>query len=384
MIPRVVLVGASGYGSIYLRELLGNPDVGAELAGVCDIRPDIAQRVPVLKEKGVPVYTSLEEFFQKDHADLAIIVSPVHYHTEMALLCFAHGAHVLCEKPLCLTVEEALKMEEAARAAGKFLAIGYQLDYRRDVLALKKDILAGRFGRPKRLGICHCFHRGAKYYARNSWAGRISVDGREVFDSPFTNACAHQFQMMTFLLGDTLSSACDITGVDAELYHGNPNVENYDIAAMRFYTDKGVPIMYYTAHPLQADLEPTGTFEFEKAIITVKGESPQIKAVLEDGTEIDYTKINPGLGLQKLYDALECVRHGGAPVCGVEADLAHIKAVRMVQKQPIRQVREELRRLVPVEDDVFLVVDGLEKTLLESAKAWALPREVGLSLEALK
>lgn len=380
MRPRIVLVGASGYGSSYLRELLGDKDTGADLVGVCDIRPDIAERVPILKERNIPVYDGLEAFFAAQSADLAIIVSPVHFHTEMTLTCLAHGANVLCEKPLCLTVEEARRMQEASRAAGKFLTLGYQLDYRRDVLALKKDILDGRFGQPRRLSIYHCFHRGAKYYARNGWAGRISVNGREVFDSPFTNACAHQFQMMTFLLGDTMASACDVTGVDAELYHGNPNVENYDIAAMRFHTDKGAPIFYYTAHPLKADLGPVGVFEFEKATVYTEQERPVIKAVLSDGTEIDYSRIDPGLPMQKLYDAIECARGGSAPLCGVEADLAHIKAVRMVQQQPILPVRDELRHVIDMDGDAFTVIDGLEEALVGSAKSWALPREAGYRL----
>lgn len=86
----------------------------------------------------------------------------------------------------------------------------------------------------------------------NNWAGRITCQGREVFDSPFTNACAHHFQMLTFLLGPTMRTACDIESVQAELYRANPTIENYDIAALRFQTAQGLPLLYYTAHPINS------------------------------------------------------------------------------------------------------------------------------------
>ena len=377
--PRVLLIGVGGYGNVYLREMI-TCDTGADIAGICETDPCIGERFPFIAQMRIPVYSTLEAFYAENTADLAVIVSPVHFHTEMTLTCLAHGTHVLCEKPLCLTLEEADRMAKASQAAGKFIALGYQLNYRRDVLALKRDILSGRFGRPKRLAIYHCYRRGAKYYARNDWAGRIRVNGREVFDSPFTNACAHNFQMMTFLLGASMRSACDVASLEAELYHGNPKVENYDIAALRFRTADGVPLLYYTAHPLKSDLGPRGVFEFEKATVTFDSEKPSFKAVLQDGEQIDYAAVDPGSPLQKFYDALACVKDGGAPICGIEADRAHIRAVRMVQQQPIRPVREDLRCTMEANGDTFLYIRGLDEIIMASARAWALPGEIGYKL----
>ena len=173
------------------------------------------------------------------------------------------------------------------------------------MLALKNDILSGRFGAPIRLGILHGYRRGADYYRRNDWAGRIAVNGREVWDSPFSNASAHNFQMMAFLLGNALHTACGITGVQAELYRGNPLVENFDIAALRFSTDCGAELMYFTAHPIEPDeLGPRGILEFEKGTITLGPEHPSFRAKMRDGTCVDYARIDPGPPLQKLVDAL--------------------------------------------------------------------------------
>lgn len=378
--PRILLVGVCGYGGIYFREMTSR-DTGADIVGICEISPDVDAKFPLIGEMGIPVYKTLEAFYENNAADLAVIATPVHFHAQMALTCLEHGSNVLCEKPLCLTTDEVAQISACCEATGKFLALGYQLNFRRDVLALKRDILSGRFGAPIRLGIYHCYRRGAKYYARNNWAGRIMVDGREVFDSPFTNANAHYFQMMTFLLGTDMHTCCDVLDVDAELYHGNPDVENYDIAALRFRTDRDAALYYYTAHPLKTDhLGPVGTFEFEKGTVTFDSEAPSFKAVMADGTTHEYTQPTAHGVLQKFYDAIDYVKTGGVPMCDAGADYARIRAMRMVQAQPIRMVREELREHIEVNGDTFLTVKGIEDVFVQCAGAWALPSEIGLSL----
>mgnify|MGYP001048495648 CR=1 FL=1 len=250
-----------------------------------------------------------------------------------------------------------------------------------DVLALKQDILAGRFGAPKRIAVYHGFRRGANYYARNDWAGHITCHGREVFDSPFTNACAHHFQMLTFLLGPTMRTACDITGVQAELYRGNPNVENYDVAALRFKIAGDTPILYYTAHPIRTECwGPVGVMEFEKATITYTGEKPVFHGVMADGTPFDYDAVDPGGDMQKLVDAITATVTGEPPICGVEADLPHIHAVRLVQQNPITPIRPELVEQVEQDGDCFYFVKNLEETLADCARHWALPGELGIKL----
>ena len=117
--------------------------------------------------------------------------------------------------------------------------------------------------------------------------------------------------------------------------------------------------------------------EFEKGTITFEGEEPQFTAVMNNGVRIDYTHVDAGPGTQKLYDALDCIKNGGAPICGVQADFAHIRAVRMAQALPIRPVRITH---FDENNDHFTVVRDLGKIFLESAKQWKLPSEAGYEL----
>lgn len=377
--PSIVLISIGSYGQRYLVEVAGR-DVGADVAGIVEPATNLKERFPVIEERCWPVYPSLEAFYAEHTADLAVISSPIHLHMEMAIACMRHGSHVLCEKPLCLSVEDALRMDACSKETGRFLAIGYQLNYQRDVWALKQDILSGRFGAPRRIRVLHAMRRGAAYYARNNWAGRITVDGREVFDSPFANACAHNFQLMCFLLGPDMESACGVTGVGAELYRGNPHVENLDIAALRFHTDVGAPILYYTAHPLRTkDLGPDGVMEFEHATVTYSP-GQRYQARLDSGEIIDYGQIPPTGSMQKLDDAIACIRDGGHPICTVAVGLSHIEAVRMTQRQPILPVDPSHVDILEEGGDTFFCVRNLEETLSRAAQAWALPREIGMTV----
>ena len=383
---RVLLVAVCGYGRVYLNEMKKGVE-GAELAGVVEVRRDVLEMEPWLAENHIPVYRTVGDFYAENSADLAVIVSPIHLHTEMVIACLRHGSHVLCEKPLCLTLEEADRMQAEAERAGRFLSLGYQRDYRWDVLALKREILSGKLGKPLRVRVLHGFRRGSKYYARNGWAGKISVNGQEVLDSPLQNACAHGFQLACFLLGKDMPSACGVTKVDAELYRGNPNVENYDTVALRAETDVNVPVLFSSAHPIPQDFwGPTARYEFERGTVLMAApagcDEEEITVIYADGTARELTReMGSTPYMEKFYAAVRCAREGGAPICGVAAERAHISAVRLAQEHPITDIApENVDVIETAENGTYWYVRGLTEKLTRAAEQWCLPHEAGITI----
>ena len=377
---KVLIVGAGGYGSGYVRALTSR-DYGAEIAGVVDVMENVNVVCPQIDEHRIPVYRTLADFYKEHTADLAILASPIHLHTPMSIECMKNGSNVLCEKPLCLTTEEIESLDKCCLETGKFLAVGYQMNYRSDVQALKKDILSGKFGSPLRAKCLHTYRRGSIYYARNNWAGRISVNGHEVFDSPFTNACAHNFQLLTFLFGKDAESACNITGVKAEMYRGNENVENYDIACMRFSTDIGADILYYTAHPISSEVfGPYARIEFEKAVVEY-GVDHRITARMATGEVIDYGEADLDAYHYKLENVIACIKKGKTPACTTKSEFGHVRAVRMVQALPIEDIDKSHVDIVQDERrGTCYHVKNLEEYLKSSFDNWALPKEIGIEL----
>ena len=127
-------------------DALTKEDLGADLVGICDMRADLPERIPRLRERHIPVYPTLEAFYAAAHADLPF--SP-HRCTFMRRWRFPASPTVpMCEKPLCLTVKEARAMAEGAARAGRFLSVSYQLDTGGMCSPLKTIFYPGASARP--------------------------------------------------------------------------------------------------------------------------------------------------------------------------------------------------------------------------------------------
>ena len=187
-VVKILLLGICGYGSNYIKEISERDIPGIKIEGICEVVPNAADLYPIIKEQNIPIYQTPEDFYKEHTADLAVVSTPIHLHYSQIVTCLTHGSNVLTEKPVCTSVEGARKLEQLEKETGKFISVGYQLNYSRDVLALKQDILDDRFGKPIYMKALHAMRRGDKYYARNSWAGHIDVKGCAVNDSPFNNA----------------------------------------------------------------------------------------------------------------------------------------------------------------------------------------------------
>ncbi|MCD8222810.1 MAG: Gfo/Idh/MocA family oxidoreductase [Clostridiales bacterium] len=381
---KILLVAIGGYGANYIKELTEKNVTGVSIEGVCEVMPGIRERFPVIEEQKISVYRTLEEFYREREADLAVISTPMHLHYSQARYCLEHGSHVLLEKPVCTSIEDARKLEELEQETGRFVSVGYQLNYQRDVIKLKEDIRDGVYGKPILMKAMQAVRRGSNYYHRNNWAGKILSGGWEVNDSPFSNASAHQFQVMTYLLGEEREKAEEIAEVTGELYRANHHVENYDTAAVCVHTVKGVPIYYYTTHAMaEKKLGPVSEYRFTKGTIYYGkdfGEGPvsEYVAVMKDGRIRSYGDIPKGERLQKLYDAISHVREGGRPVCGVQCAIPHLYAVLELAKLPIIPIREEELEHVKEDGESFCHIRNLREIYQTCYNNQWMPSEYGV------
>src|ERR1700728_2663986 len=151
-VKTVALVGLGGYGYIYVNALL-DPRAASKVSFVAGVDPafEACTRLAELKEKRIPTFRSLEEFCAAGRADLVILSTPLQLHCEQSCFALAHGSHVLSEKPLGAHPDQARQMIEVRDRTGLQLAIGYQWSYSAAIQNLKRDISAGRYGRPKSL-----------------------------------------------------------------------------------------------------------------------------------------------------------------------------------------------------------------------------------------
>ncbi|THF76713.1 Gfo/Idh/MocA family protein [Cohnella fermenti] len=331
---KIVLAGIGGYGAHYVRELLkGEGEYPYEWVGAVDPYPANSPFLVELAARSIPVYDSLDRFYESADADLAIISSPIQYHGPQTCLALSHGSHVLLEKPLCARMEDARRMIEARDRAHKFVAVGYQWSYSSAMQALKRDIASGLFGKPKRFRTLVLWPRSERYYSRG-WAGKLRDDrGNMILDSVANNAAAHYIHNMFFVLGRGEGASALPVRVKAELYRAN-RIENYDTAAMRAYTEDGVELLYYGSHAVRDTLGALFRYEFEQAdvIYDDNARSGAIVARFHSGETMAYGNPNRNGDSAKLQAALAAA-HGGGPVaCGLEAALSQTICINMMQQ----------------------------------------------------
>lgn len=378
---KLALVGAGGFGQFYLRTLSERGEKeGVSLVGVVD--PTIAntELAALLTAAEIPIYANLDALFATEQVDLTAIAAPTHFHRYYTMTALAHGSHVLCEKPLCATVQEAEEMAAAQSAADRFVAVGYQWSYSTAIQTLKQDILAGVLGKPIRCKALVLWPRTATYYGRNNWAGRMrSVDGRWVLDSPVSNATAHYLHNLLFLLGDTQQSSTQLAEIQAELYRANP-IPNCDTAALRAMTAHGVEVLYYASHAIPETTGPSFTLEFEEATVTYQtnggGQSIEgpIVARSKNGTEKIYGDPFADQS-EKIWQCAEAVRNGTPIACDIAAATPHVYAINgMHESMPVIQpLPKELYHL----DDDLIWVEGLQEALQRCYAQNVLPSECG-------
>lgn len=380
----IVLVGIGGYGAGYVRALLnGGGRHPYKLAGAVDPYPGNSPVAGELAERNIPIYHSLDKFYASAHADLAVISSPIQFHCEQTCLALSHGSHVLLEKPLCASVEDADRMIRARDQAGKFVAVGYQWSFSNGIQALKRDIAGGRFGKPKRLSTLVLWPRSDRYYARG-WAGKQrDSEGNLILDSVANNATAHYIHNMFYVLGRNVDESARPARITAELYRAN-RIENYDTAAMKVYTEDGVELSYYGSHAVKDSVGPLFCYEFDNADVVFDGSVPEgaIVARFHNGEKIAYE--NPDLNNNaKLWAAIAAAHGEGSVVCGLEAALSHTRCIAgMQQSMPeIGQFPEEIvrRGAILSNGEVGNYTEDLGNQLKQCYEQGTLPAEAGFA-----
>lgn len=136
------IVGCGSMGGIHAACFAAQK--GAALVGLVNRTRDKAEALA--GQWGAPVFDSLDELLACPRLDAVCIATSQQAHAAQAVAVLRAGKHLLCEKPLALTVAEMDRIEAAAKAAGKVVMVGHQLRYHPVVDALRQAL--PRLGTP--------------------------------------------------------------------------------------------------------------------------------------------------------------------------------------------------------------------------------------------
>ncbi len=376
----LLLVGTGGYAGFYVKELLHAPRAGRfRLVGAVDPYAGASGTGRELIENGVPVFDTVEEFYQTQKAELAFIVTPIYLHAHQAQYCMEHGSDVLCEKPICASLAEERAMAAVRDRTGRRLGIGFQWCFSEGILRLKRDIMDGRYGRIRRIRTVVYFPRNLDYYHRGTgWAGKRRLDtGEWLLDSVASNAAAHYLHNMLFLTGDRIDRSAEPLSMEAEVYRAN-DIEMFDTCALRIHTAKGEELLFYATHAVPYShgegLEFILEGEKGTAVMRRVKEEESMAGVLADGERIVYPKPDAD-NLRKLYSMADAVQEGAVLPCVPETVLPHLKCICALAESFPQTPKFPAEYLRYEEKDRQYVCSGIGEALDDCFQEGKLPYE---------
>ena len=142
---RIGIIGTGGIANAHIQSYLRMPDVdlvaGADLIhGKAD---EFFKRYGV---EGVRTYTNHKEMLEKEELDAVSVCTYNRTHAECTIDALNKGLHVLLEKPMCVTTEEAVEICRAEKKSGKILSIGFQPRFDANMQMIKKIVQSGALG----------------------------------------------------------------------------------------------------------------------------------------------------------------------------------------------------------------------------------------------
>lgn len=221
MTIRVGILGGGGISDTHARAASAIP--GVEIAAVHGDNAEKALRLATALR--VPGYPTLEAFLAHRPMDVVAIGSPSGCHATQALACARAGLHVLVEKPMAVTAEDAGKLVEACEATGVRLGVFFQDRLQPDFVRLKAFLDAGGLGRILLVAGHVKWYRPPEYYGTSRWRGTWALDG----GGAVMNQGIHTLDLMLHLLGDvaTVSARAGALRHDIE-------VEDTAVATLTF------------------------------------------------------------------------------------------------------------------------------------------------------
>jgi UDP-N-acetyl-2-amino-2-deoxyglucuronate dehydrogenase len=193
----------------------------ARLVAVADIIESRAQRYA--SENGIAAYTDYQRLIERDDLDIVNICTPSGLHAQIAIDAMQAGKHVIVEKPIALSIEEADRMIDTAKAEGVKLCVVLQNRYNPPIKDLRQIVDEGRMGKLLLGNATVRWYRPQEYY-EDGWHGTWSMDGGALM-----NQSIHHIDALQWFMGE-VQSVFAFTGTLAHFMEA----EDTGVAVIRF------------------------------------------------------------------------------------------------------------------------------------------------------
>jgi UDP-N-acetyl-2-amino-2-deoxyglucuronate dehydrogenase len=226
------IIGAGLIADFHARAILDISN--AKLVGCCDCIPEKANKLAA--KYNIHPFTDYRQMLASSDIDIVTIATPSGFHAEPVIDAAGAGKHVICEKPLDITLERIDKMIKSHEKSGTYLGGIFPYRFNDMMEPIRQAIKSGRLGRITYAGIYVPWWRTNEYY-KNSWHGTWKMDGG--------GALMNQSIHMVDMLCDLMPPVESVQAFTATLAHPEMETEDTAAAAIR-YTGGALGIIYGT------------------------------------------------------------------------------------------------------------------------------------------
>ena len=274
----------------------------ADLVSVCDIIPekmdkDVEEYYDFMKQRGINLdkkinkYTDYKEMLKREDIDAVSICTESGHHAVHALYCLNAGKHVLVEKPMALSLNDADKMIKLSREKNLKLGICHQNRFNPPIQKLRRAVEERRFGKIINGTARILWNRNDDYYKQAPWRGTKALDGGTLM-----NQCIHNIDLLQWMMGS------EVERVHCERGTFLRNIEMEDFGAILIRFKNGsIGIVEGSACVYPKNLEETLSIFGEKGTVVIGGLAVNKIKTWQFADERDYDKEDENTEIDSVY-----------------------------------------------------------------------------------
>jgi predicted dehydrogenase len=206
---KFAVVGFGNIGKRHVQHIMNNER--AQLVAICDEKP-IEENI-----EGVNYFKSLEAMLQNESIDVVNVCTPNYLHHPHTILSLQYKKHVVCEKPMAISVVQCDEMIKAAAEHDRTIFVVKQNRFNEPVQQVKKLMHENVLGNIYFININCFWNRNEYYYNESNWRGKKALDGGCLFTQ-----FSHFIDILYYLFGEIKN----VKGLMKNFKHAYTEVED--------------------------------------------------------------------------------------------------------------------------------------------------------------
>lgn len=263
---KVAIIGCGRISYKHVEAIVNNSNE-MELSAVCDMELRNAEKRADEYMSGVTkairpkVFVDYKEMLKQCELDVVAIATESGYHADIAIDCMNAKIHIIVEKPIALSTEDADRMIKASKENNVKLCVCHQNRFNVPIRMLRQAIEENRFGKLVNGTARILWTRDMNYYKQAPWRGTWALDGGTLM-----NQCIHNIDLLQWMMGGEIDTVYAQTGN----YVRDIQAEDFGAILIRF-KNGSIGIVEGSACIYPKNLEETLSIFGEKGTVCIGG-----------------------------------------------------------------------------------------------------------------